>query len=744
MQRKRLVYEREIRLAGSVLIAVLLGANVSLFWLSTRLSRRIQSDHAQRLAIIAELAYRQWQQSADSLVDTDFMSRWGLTQVGAWGREGRWLWHSRSEHRGQPVEIYGGLNAARLRDLDVRGATISAVYGRLGDERQIYLLSKERGSVIVAVEQSAALVASLDRFIILQTIFLVLGTAGVLVLFFWYLRMVFQPFRQMARQTQVALGVEGAAQDSEVAFVLDVYQRVLEEMKKQGRSLKDLYDLSRLRAERSERINKHLLESLDKGVAFVDDHGNLISANRAAFAMAGAADLEALGRMLLLTENRSGEHQDQWTVELGQGRKVLQILRSRMEPGGEGQALTMLLITDATLQRRLEEQSSLFENMRLLKASSEKLAERLGPDLDRLQELLEETGAGGREALQRIRKTLEDLSQQWNFSTGNEPEAGDQEILACQPGLARVLEMARKVAATDSTVLLSGESGTGKELLARYIHRISARRDGPFVSINCGALPENLIESELFGYVKGAFTGAYRDKPGLLTAAHGGTFLLDEVGELPVSLQVKLLSVLQERDGVQVGQVKARSIDIRVIAATNRDLERMVKENRFRQDLYFRLNIFPIVVPPLRERKEDIPVLADILIRKIAKKSGLSIKSLDGNALSVLQAYSWPGNVRELENVLERSLVMASGLLIKPEDIQLPETGAEKVHEEDTGSEDLWEVTRRAAGEAERQAIAAALKAAGGNKSEAARRLKISYRVMLKKIKDYQLDKVEN
>src|SRR5580765_2011726 len=211
-----------------------------------------------------------------------------------------------------------------------------------------------------------------------------------------------------------------------------------------------------------------------------------------------------------------------------------------------------------------------------------------------------------------------------------------------------LLKLAEHVAPTDSTVLIQGESGTGKEVVARYVHNLSNRTEGPFLSINCGALPENLLESELFGHVKGSFTGAVRDKQGLFAAARGGTFFMDEVGEMPPSLQIKLLRVLQEREAIPVGGTEAIPVDVRVVAATNRDLEEDIKRGRFRTDLYYRLNVINIHLPPLRDRRDDIPIFVKEFLVHIAGERSENPKTLAPDAEEVIQAYDWPGNVREL------------------------------------------------------------------------------------------------
>ena len=224
-----------------------------------------------------------------------------------------------------------------------------------------------------------------------------------------------------------------------------------------------------------------------------------------------------------------------------------------------------------------------------------------------------------------------------------------------------VLRLAEQVAPTESTVLIQGESGTGKEVIARYLHSLSARTEGPFLSINCGALPESLLESELFGHVKGSFTGAVRDKQGLFAAARSGTFFLDEIGEMSPATQVKLLRVLQEREAIPVGGTEAIPVDVRVVAATNRDLEEDIKRGRFRSDLYYRLNVINIHLPPLRDRREDIEELASEFLVRIAKQRGEEPKALASDTMDVIMAYDWPGNVRELENALERAVTLTKG-----------------------------------------------------------------------------------
>jgi len=234
-----------------------------------------------------------------------------------------------------------------------------------------------------------------------------------------------------------------------------------------------------------------------------------------------------------------------------------------------------------------------------------------------------------------------------------------EEIIGASPALHAVLSRVSKVAPTNSTVLIAGETGTGKELIARAIHERSQRAARAFVSLNCAAIPQSLITSELFGHEKGAFTGALQRRLGRFELAEGGTIFLDEVGDLPLETQIALLRVLQEREFERVGGTEVLRADVRVIAATNRDLQAAIADGAFRSDLYYRLNVFPIELPPLRERKEDVPLLVDYFVDRYAKRAGKKIKHIQEKTLEMLQEYSWPGNVRELQNVIERSLIIA-------------------------------------------------------------------------------------
>jgi two-component system response regulator AtoC len=303
--------------------------------------------------------------------------------------------------------------------------------------------------------------------------------------------------------------------------------------------------------------------------------------------------------------------------------------------------------------------------------------------------------------------------------------------------MRKSLSLADRIAPTDSPVLILGETGTGKELMARHIHGLSLRASSPFKAINCGAIPENLIESELFGYEKGAFTGANTRKIGLFEAANGGTVFLDELGEMPLQLQVKLLRVLQESEIVRVGGTDPLKVDIRIIAATNKDLKIEINEGRFRSDLFFRLNVLSILIPPLRERSEDILLLAEYFVRKYSARIGKDNKILSGEAREILASHLWPGNIRELENVIQKAVILSSSNKIKKEDIELSPLNIKK--SEDNLSERI--PTIRAAREVtERDIINKALRATMGNVTHTSRILDIDRKWLLTKMSEYGID----
>jgi len=312
-----------------------------------------------------------------------------------------------------------------------------------------------------------------------------------------------------------------------------------------------------------------------------------------------------------------------------------------------------------------------------------------------------------------------------------------EDILAKSARMQEIFRTITKIAEYKTTVLVTGESGVGKELVARALHRRSTRRGGPFVAVNCGAIPENLLESELFGHKKGAFTDAVQDRRGLFEEADNGSLFLDEIGELPLALQVKLLRVLEEEKIRRVGDVRDIKIDVRIITATHRDLTAETKAGRFREDLFYRLNVLPILVPPLRDRREDIPLLIDHFVARNNVRLGTSIRGLDTESRRLLFEYPWPGNVRELENTIERAMVLAEGDQIVAQDLpdRLREA-RDPVQMQLASGELSVKKTMRIV---EEILIRRALQRTKGNRTRAAEVLEISHRALLYKIKDYQI-----
>src|SRR5438552_15989919 len=326
---------------------------------------------------------------------------------------------------------------------------------------------------------------------------------------------------------------------------------------------------------------------------------------------------------------------------------------------------------------------------------------------------------------------------------------GGPQIIGEAPALKQVIVALQRAAGTGATVRLEGESGTGKELFARALHALSDRSDGPFVAINCAAIPDNLLETELFGHEKGAFTGAVARKPGKFELAHRGTLFLDEIGDLPLSLQAKILRALETKRFERVGGTGPLQVDVRVVAATNRNLKAAVAARQYREDLYFRLSVFPIVIPPLRERPEDIPTLARYFIERFCRDLNKRTMMLSPSAETELRTYPWPGNVRELQNCIERAAILTEGDTIHPHHLNLsfrtnPTAGAAG---EDSGpwskidlSGPMAEATKRVVAEVERRKLEQALKAAAGNKGRAAELLQLTYKALSTKLKEHGLE----
>jgi DNA-binding NtrC family response regulator len=316
--------------------------------------------------------------------------------------------------------------------------------------------------------------------------------------------------------------------------------------------------------------------------------------------------------------------------------------------------------------------------------------------------------------------------------------SGFEGLVGRHPEMAKIYQLITQIAETPTTVLITGESGTGKELVARAIHRRSTRREQPFVAVNVAAIPDTLVESELFGHEKGAFTGALARKLGKFELAHGGSVFLDEIGSLRLDLQAKLLRVLQEREVERIGGVRPIPVDVRVIAATNVNLRQAVREHRFRDDLFYRLNVVPVHLPALRERREDIPLLVEHFVRKIARECNRDVRSVSAGALEVLARYDWPGNVRELENVIHRAVVLARGPALHlhdvPFDVALPETGPRL-------TEDSGLPLREACDQFERQYVLRVLERVHWNVSRASRMLGVHRNTVLAKLSGWRIQR---
>ncbi|MBA2848584.1 two-component system response regulator PilR (NtrC family) [Thermosulfuriphilus ammonigenes] len=350
--------------------------------------------------------------------------------------------------------------------------------------------------------------------------------------------------------------------------------------------------------------------------------------------------------------------------------------------------------------------------------------------------------------LSELRETVARALKKAEKSREGEPK-GEQIVqfegmVAKSAAMRKIFSLLPKVAQAPSNVLITGESGTGKELIARAIHRLSPRKDRPFVVVNCGGIPANLLESELFGYSRGAFTGATREKKGLFAVAHGGTIFLDEIGELPPELQVKLLRVVQQKSFIPLGETQEIEVDVRIISATNRDLEKEVLAGNFREDLYYRLNVISIHVPPLRERREDIPVLVQYFLDKYARQMGKKVEGISAYALKALEEYDFPGNIRELENIIERSVALETGSLILPESLVL--SRSKRQEEGDNGQKD-FRITLPEKGldleellaKIEMDLLKQALERTGGVKTEAAKLLGLNFRSFRYRLAKYNL-----
>jgi Nif-specific regulatory protein len=331
------------------------------------------------------------------------------------------------------------------------------------------------------------------------------------------------------------------------------------------------------------------------------------------------------------------------------------------------------------------------------------------------------------EEYQKVRNEVYVLKDKLKEHKGFHSLIGSSEVMA------QKLEVVARLASTESSVLITGESGSGKELFAEQIHLQSARRDGPFIRVNCAALPPDLLESELFGHVKGAFTDAHRDRTGRFEQADGGTIFLDEIGEVPLELQAKLLRVIQHHSFQKVGSSDTTFVNVRILAATNKDIEEEVEEGRFREDLYYRLNVLPFFVPPLRERKQDIPELAEHFLKRVRRETNKRVQSISPEAMQQLMEYNWPGNVRELENVIERAVVLTKEYTIRPENLLLRKKGSE--------GESLYaeKPLKEAVNDFKRRYVRTVLEQHKWNQTETAKVLDIQRTYLSKLVKELEL-----
>jgi len=344
--------------------------------------------------------------------------------------------------------------------------------------------------------------------------------------------------------------------------------------------------------------------------------------------------------------------------------------------------------------------------------------------------------------LREIKAVIRNALSKATVRTAQEAPAGIFcNLVGHSPAMLKIYDLIKQVGGTKTNVLISGESGTGKELVARAIHQLSPRVGHPFVTINCSAIPDSLMESELFGHVKGAFTGAVTNKKGLFEIAHGGTVFLDEIGDLTPLIQVKLLRIIQEREFIPVGDTQTVSVDVRLVSATNKDLEQEIIQERFREDLFFRLNVIHLHLPPLRERREDIPVLAQYFLEKYSRELGKDVRSISSYALDALMKYNFPGNVRELENIIERSVALENSNIVLPESLVLSEYKKEgkkkeipSIHLTSAGLDLEKELSQL-----EKDLIQQALFLSNGVIKKAAELLNLSFRAMRWKIQKYDL-----
>ncbi len=513
-----------------------------------------------------------------------------------------------------------------------------------------------------------------------------------------------------------------------------------------------------------------ILEKMGSGLLTLNTQGQIKFCNRAGAQILGLdpARMTGIGHQSLLTgglsplssvlqQSLSGDSskitRHEVILTVTDGREIPLGISTNAIRYGDGRLQGIIAIfQDLTEAKKIETRLQEMERLENVRELAQTLLQVIQPAIEQINlEAAALTASPDhsqaaetiKQKAEAIKKTMADFIRFARIENPEDQPSPDAQsgqegaIIGQSKNFLDILKLVQQVAPSQSTVLILGESGTGKELIAKELHKRSSRNTGSFVSINCAALPETLLESELFGHVKGSFTGAFRDKPGLFQAAEGGTFFLDEVSETSPAIQVKLLRVLQEREVVPVGGSKPIKVDVRLISATNVDLYKAVEDGKFRRDLFYRLNVIQLELPPLRQRGQDILLLADYFLNKYCRRQGKSAKTLSPEAREFLLSYRWPGNVRELENVMERAVVLSQGPAIEknhlPADLFKNPTNAVP----DQGQPQLQSITSSSLKDEEKQIILNVLQNCGGNKTKAAKKLGIHYATLYRKLKLY-------
>ncbi|MEW6684810.1 MAG: sigma 54-interacting transcriptional regulator [Candidatus Edwardsbacteria bacterium] len=735
-------YEAEVKIAFFLLLLFFIGLNFTTIFLLQQITKGLKQEVSFRLSTIGGLAGKilDAEEKNPSVLEEKIKSlavSAGANLIFVIDRQNRVMAKSALFFEKQKMEEMIKLTKGGWNGEDF----ISPFY--LGPQDRFYLFycspyyEGDAVTHLIFIETASQFAGVLTRSVKIGIFIWWFGFSAAVIWTLFFIRSILKPYRQISKTAREY--EEKTERQGEVEFVVETYQKAIEELKENKRILEKLYAQSQEKASSLERYNEHILTSIQSGVINFNERGEITFFNKAAEEILGEAKEELAqktfsriveaglkeGKTFSREEMRfqRSDHDERW---LGLSSSLLR------DKEGKEIGVTILL-TDLTEVKRLEEEISLREKMSALGEIAYHLAEKMTPLITTLKEEVKRTDL--QEKISELQNSFKDIVQYAKFEP-KIPKERERALVGNSEKWQEVLTLVKKVAKSESTVILYGESGTGKELVAREIHLLSPRFEGPFVSINCGALPETLLESELFGHIKGSFTGAIRDKDGLLKVAEGGTFFLDEISETSPAIQVKLLRVLQEREIVPVGGTKPIKVNVRIISATNADLPQLIKQGKFREDLFYRINVFQIYLPPLRDRKQDIPLLAEYFLQLYSQKTQTGKINLSKEALDRLTAYSWPGNVRELENTLERAVVLSEGKTIQPEHLWLPGESSIAILPLGEGK-GLLEMANETAREAEKKMIRQVLKETKGNKSQAAKILKISYRVMLKKIKEY-------